>query len=159
MGPVREPATLNATDITVAAKYLRDLGLGADGERLSITWDLLEEYYDNMLKALEKDSLLQLLNQALVFKVSLKELIGTVKANPRPAFHGEQPALSRRMEAKVQKALEFIDKKGNVKALSVAKVIDVKEGTFRKHYVHILKQRGVQNDGNGYYRPKEGDKT
>jgi len=82
-----------------------------------------------------------------------------LKANPRPAFHGDQPALSPIMEAKVQKAMDFIDNKGKVKALSVAKEIGVKEGTFRKYYVPILKQRGVQNDGTGYYRPKEGDKA
>jgi hypothetical protein len=98
LGPVREPATSDATDTIIAAEYLRDFGLGPDATRLEAEWEQLEEYYAKMLEAMENRSnyeaarqlLLQVLNQALVLKVLLNELIGTVEAmSPSAAKTGK----------------------------------------------------------------------
>jgi len=61
------------------------------------------------------------------------------------------PARARVSEAKVERALEFIRQKPGSKAVIIAGHIDVGEPTFRSNYVPVLKDRGVKNDGEGYY--------
>ena len=61
---------------------------------------------------------------------------------------------ARVSQAKVEKALEFIRKKPGSKGVTIAGHIEVEEPTFRSNYGPILKDRGVRNDGDGYYLPK-----
>jgi hypothetical protein len=59
-----------------------------------------------------------------------------------------------RLTDKQQKALDFIrNSKGDARAYNVAKHVKIKERTFLKHYVPILRHYGVKNrrDGDGYY--------
>ncbi len=58
---------------------------------------------------------------------------------------------SARKERKLQAAYDFIAEKGPVKGLLVARSIRIKPPAFRKYYVPLLKNRGVKNDGDGYY--------
>jgi len=61
---------------------------------------------------------------------------------------------ARVSQQKVDTALAFIREKPNSKAVTIASHIGVEEPTFRSNYVPVLKDRGVKNDGEGYYLPE-----
>ncbi|MCX7408759.1 MAG: hypothetical protein NTZ32_11825 [Planctomycetales bacterium] len=73
-----------------------------------------------------------------------------------PLNESHTPKRASLHEQKLTKALSHIREKGPICGASVASYIDVEEGTFRRHYVPDLKERGVKNDGaggGGYYLP------
>lgn len=69
----------------------------------------------------------------------------------------QPPPRKGKKSKNIEKALEIIKEKGPVKGSTVAKGIGVRVTTFRKHYVPILTDRNVLNDGEGYYLAKESD--
>jgi len=50
-----------------------------------------------------------------------------------------------------QKALEIIRESGPISGKVLAKRLTLEESTVRKHIIPTLKERGVRNDGSGYY--------